>query len=127
MLLKHEISLQTVVLVRFSLPLPFFYTYRIFPLLDFVLFQMVSASKFPSTVAETQISLLFCIEMIPLGITNRRMSPKRYIEFVQLLSSESNDICSKEGKKLISPEHIIKALEVRNKNNNPPNFFVTFS
>eukprot|EP01122_Echinamoeba_exundans_P016588 TRINITY_DN8458_c0_g1_i1.p1 TRINITY_DN8458_c0_g1~~TRINITY_DN8458_c0_g1_i1.p1 ORF type:complete len:203 (+),score=68.21 TRINITY_DN8458_c0_g1_i1:25-633(+) len=34
------------------------------------------------------------------------------LEFVQLLSSESNDICSKEGKKLISPEHIVKALEV---------------
>lgn len=31
-------------------------------------------------------------------------------EFVQLLSSEANDICEKEGRKTITPEHILRAL-----------------
>lgn len=32
-------------------------------------------------------------------------------EFVQLLSSEANDICEKEKKKTITPEHVLRALE----------------
>lgn len=33
-------------------------------------------------------------------------------EFIHLLSSEANEICEKESKKTIAPEHIISALEV---------------
>lgn len=32
------------------------------------------------------------------------------VEFIQMLSSESNDICERMGKKTISPEHVIEAL-----------------
>lgn len=31
-------------------------------------------------------------------------------EFVQLLSSEANDICEKDKKKTITPEHVLRAL-----------------
>jgi len=33
------------------------------------------------------------------------------VEFIHLLSSEANEICEKESKKTIAPEHIISALE----------------
>lgn len=33
-------------------------------------------------------------------------------EFINLVSSESNDVCSKEEKRTIAPEHVLKALEV---------------
>jgi len=31
-------------------------------------------------------------------------------EFVQLLSSGANEVCEKESKKTITPEHVLKAL-----------------
>ncbi|KAF9626054.1 hypothetical protein IFM89_030722 [Coptis chinensis] len=34
------------------------------------------------------------------------------VEFINLLSSESNEVCSREEKRTIAPEHVIKALEV---------------
>ena len=33
-------------------------------------------------------------------------------EFVHLISSEANEICDKEKKKTMAPEHILKALQV---------------
>lgn len=33
-------------------------------------------------------------------------------EFIHLISSEANEICEKESKKTIAPEHIISALKV---------------
>lgn len=33
------------------------------------------------------------------------------VEFINLLSSESNDVCSREEKKTIAPEHVIRALQ----------------
>ncbi|GFZ07654.1 nuclear factor Y, subunit B12 [Actinidia rufa] len=35
-----------------------------------------------------------------------------FTEFINLISSESNEVCSKEEKKTIAPEHVLKALEV---------------
>lgn len=32
-------------------------------------------------------------------------------EFVQLLSSEANEICEKDNKKTITPEHVLRALQ----------------
>lgn len=32
-------------------------------------------------------------------------------EFIHLLASEANDICAKQQKKTINPEHVLKALE----------------
>lgn len=33
------------------------------------------------------------------------------VEFINLLSSESNEVCNREDKKTIAPEHVMKALE----------------
>lgn len=33
-------------------------------------------------------------------------------EFINLISSESNEVCNREDKRTIAPEHVIKALEV---------------
>jgi len=33
------------------------------------------------------------------------------VEFIHVLSSESNEVCTKENKKTIAPEHILKALK----------------
>eukprot|EP01118_Nematostelium_gracile_P014316 TRINITY_DN5548_c0_g1_i1.p1 TRINITY_DN5548_c0_g1~~TRINITY_DN5548_c0_g1_i1.p1 ORF type:complete len:135 (-),score=46.57 TRINITY_DN5548_c0_g1_i1:37-441(-) len=34
------------------------------------------------------------------------------LEFIELLTSEANDICTQENKKVMTPEHLLKALEV---------------
>ncbi|KNA24717.1 hypothetical protein SOVF_013380 isoform B [Spinacia oleracea] len=34
------------------------------------------------------------------------------VEFINLVSSESNDVCNREEKRTIAPEHVLKALEV---------------
>ncbi|KAL3629652.1 Down-regulator of transcription 1 [Castilleja foliolosa] len=34
------------------------------------------------------------------------------VEFINLISSESNEVCNREDKKTIAPEHVLKALEV---------------
>lgn len=34
-----------------------------------------------------------------------------HVEFIHLLASEANDISEKQQKKVISPEHIIEALQ----------------
>lgn len=35
-----------------------------------------------------------------------------FVEFINLVSSESNDVCNKEDKRTIAPEHVLKALQV---------------
>eukprot|EP00245_Coleochaete_scutata_P014610 TRINITY_DN629_c0_g1_i1.p2 TRINITY_DN629_c0_g1~~TRINITY_DN629_c0_g1_i1.p2 ORF type:complete len:147 (-),score=44.78 TRINITY_DN629_c0_g1_i1:292-732(-) len=53
-------------------------------------------------------------EMLPSDarIANdaRDMLTECCVEFINLLSSEANEICSKEEKKTIAPEHVLKAL-----------------
>lgn len=34
------------------------------------------------------------------------------VEFINLVSSESNDVCNREEKRTIAPEHVLRALEV---------------
>ncbi|VFQ82430.1 unnamed protein product [Cuscuta campestris] len=34
------------------------------------------------------------------------------VEFINLISSESNEVCNKEDRRTIAPEHVLKALEV---------------
>ncbi|ONK76731.1 uncharacterized protein A4U43_C03F31530 [Asparagus officinalis] len=34
------------------------------------------------------------------------------VEFINLISSESNEVCSREDKRTIAPEHVLKALEM---------------
>lgn len=33
------------------------------------------------------------------------------VEFINLISSESNEVCNREDRKTIAPEHVLKALE----------------
>ena len=33
-------------------------------------------------------------------------------EFINLVSSESNEVCNREDKRTIAPEHVLKALQV---------------
>lgn len=50
-------------------------------------------------------------------------------EFIHLISSEANEICEKESKKTIAPEHIISALKVQLASVNPvtPLMLFTFA
>ena len=54
-------------------------------------------------------------EMLPADVVCSRESRDLLIEccveFIHLLSSEANDLCEKERKKTISPEHVLQALE----------------
>lgn len=54
-------------------------------------------------------------EMLPSGIgapkETRELLLMCCTEFIHLLSSESNDICDKSGKKTIAPEHVMEALK----------------
>ncbi|GAB2269839.1 Down-regulator of transcription 1 [Dionaea muscipula] len=34
------------------------------------------------------------------------------VEFINLVSSESNEVCNREEKRTIAPEHVLKALQV---------------
>ncbi|CAN4086189.1 unnamed protein product [Withania somnifera] len=34
------------------------------------------------------------------------------VQFINLISSESNEVCNREDKRTIAPEHVLKALEV---------------
>ncbi|KAL5183647.1 Protein Dr1 [Glycine soja] len=34
------------------------------------------------------------------------------VEFINLVSSESNEVCNREDKRTIAPEHVLKALQV---------------
>ena len=56
----------------------------------------------PACVVECYI--LFCFL---LTLQSRIIS-----EFINLISSESNEVCNREEKRTIAPEHVIKALEV---------------
>ena len=40
-----------------------------------------------------------------------------FAEFINLVSSESNEVCSREDKRIIAPEHVLKALEVFDRSN----------
>ncbi|XP_051130275.1 protein Dr1 homolog [Andrographis paniculata] len=54
-------------------------------------------------------------EMLPPDVRVARDTQdlliKCCVEFINLLSSESNEVCNKEEKRTIAPEHVIKALE----------------
>lgn len=47
---------------------------------------------------------------VRLTADTRELIAECCTEFVQLLSSEANDICEKDKKKTITPEHVLRAL-----------------
>lgn len=55
------------------------------------------------------------IPSFPIQLTPRSESP----EFVLAISSEANEICDKEQKKTMLPEHILNALTVRSSSPRP--------
>jgi histone H3/H4 len=54
-------------------------------------------------------------EMLPKDIScskdTRDLLIECCVEFIHLLSSESNEVCEKDSKKTIAPEHVVKALQ----------------
>ncbi|CAN8070040.1 unnamed protein product [Agarophyton chilense] len=48
---------------------------------------------------------------VRLAAETRELIAECCTEFVQLLSSEANEICEKDHKKTITPEHVLRALE----------------
>ncbi|KAL6534962.1 Down-regulator of transcription 1 [Orobanche gracilis] len=56
-------------------------------------------------------------EMLPPDVRVARDTQDLLIEccvgeFINLISSESNEVCNREDKKTIAPEHVLKALEL---------------
>ncbi|KAF2574199.1 hypothetical protein F2Q70_00006463 [Brassica cretica] len=55
-------------------------------------------------------------EMLPADVRVARDAQDLLIEccveFINLISSESNEVCNKEDKRTIAPEHVLKALQV---------------
>ncbi|KAG8945719.1 negative cofactor 2 transcription regulator complex subunit ncb2 [Tulasnella sp. 424] len=55
-------------------------------------------------------------ELLPQEVTctkeTRDLVIECCVEFIHLISSEANEICEKESKKTISPEHVVQALKV---------------
>jgi len=46
-----------------------------------------------------------------LGLETRELLTHCCSEFVQLLSSEANEVCEKDQKKTITGEHVLRAME----------------
>ncbi|GAK64820.1 histone-fold-containing protein [Moesziomyces antarcticus] len=54
-------------------------------------------------------------ELLPKEVTcskeTRDLLIECCVEFIHLLSSEANEVCEKDSKKTIAPEHVLKALD----------------
>lgn len=48
---------------------------------------------------------------VRLTMDTRELVAECCSEFVQLLSSEANEICERDAKKTITPEHVLRALQ----------------
>lgn len=48
---------------------------------------------------------------VRLTMDTRELVAECCSEFVQLLSSEANEICERDSKKTITPEHVLRALQ----------------
>lgn len=48
---------------------------------------------------------------VRLAMDTRELVAECCSEFVQLLSSEANEVCEKDSKKTITPEHVLRALK----------------
>ncbi|MCO5610717.1 hypothetical protein L7F22_064958 [Adiantum nelumboides] len=77
--------------------------------------QFFSAATTPtSQTAATMTKIIK--EMLPRHVRVARdaqdLLVECCVEFINLISSESNEICSREDKRTIAPEHVMKALEV---------------
>ncbi|CAE7068776.1 unnamed protein product [Rhizoctonia solani] len=75
----------------------------------------------PSAAADDELSLpkatvqKLIAEILPKDILSSKESRDLIIEccveFIHMISTEANEICEKEAKKTISPEHIVGALK----------------
>lgn len=62
-----------------------------------------TVNKFTSDVAAS-LSMRLTVE-------SRELIAECCTEFVQLLSTEANDICEEDKRKTITPEHVLRAIE----------------
>ncbi|CAA0832125.1 Protein Dr1 homolog [Striga hermonthica] len=69
-----------------------------------------------AAVSETTTMTKIIKEMLPPDVRVARDTQDLLIEccveFINLISSESNEVCNREDRKTIAPEHVLKALEV---------------
>lgn len=70
---------------------------------DDVALPKATVNKFANDVASTLD--------VRLTMDTRELIADCCSEFVQLLSSEANEICEKDAKKTITPEHVLRALQ----------------
>lgn len=70
---------------------------------DDVALPKATVNKFANDVAASM--------EVRLTMDTRELIADCCSEFVQLLSSEANDICEKDSKKTITPEHVLRALK----------------
>lgn len=70
---------------------------------DDVALPKATVNKFANDVASTLD--------VRLTMDTRELIADCCSEFVQLLSSEANDICERDQKKTITPEHLLRALQ----------------
>ncbi|CAM8985390.1 hypothetical protein QQ045_008522 [Rhodiola kirilowii] len=76
--------------------------------------EMVGKSKEDASLPKATMTKIIK-EMLPPDVRVARDAQDLIIEccveFINLISSESNDICNKEERKTIAPEHVLKALQ----------------
>ncbi|KAM7278189.1 hypothetical protein ACFE04_005323 [Oxalis oulophora] len=76
---------------------------------------IVSKSKEDASLPKATMTKIIK-EMLPPDVRVARDAQDLLIEccveFINLVSSESNEVCSREDKRTIAPEHVLKALEV---------------
>jgi len=53
-----------------------------------------------------------CITMVCMCTKWDLVGASIIVEFINLVSSESNEVCNKEERRTIAPEHVLKALGV---------------
>lgn len=70
---------------------------------DDVALPKATVNKFANDVASSM--------EVRLTMDTRDLIAECCSEFVQLLSSEANDICEADSKKTITPEHVLRALK----------------
>lgn len=77
---------------------------------------LIPILKFPEDVALPKATVNKFANEIAQSLDVRLTADTRDLiancctEFVQLLSSEANEICEKDSKKTITPEHVLRAL-----------------
>lgn len=86
------------------------YVNRSFTTLECPLTRITDVALPKATVNKFANEIAASLE-VRLTADTRELIAECCTEFVQLLSSEANEICEKDKKKTITPEHVLRALQ----------------